>query len=55
MDAPDHASIDELTEIAFNRSEWRSMVHQLKGEGSYQTVLANTAAETEALINQLPA
>ena len=54
MDAPDHASIDELTEIAFNRSEWRSMVHQLKGEGSHQTVLANTAAETEALINQLP-
>ena len=54
MDCPDHDSIETLTEIAYDRKQWRSMVNQLAGKGTHGTVRANTEAETTALINALP-
>ena len=54
MDAPEHSSIEDLTELAFDRDRWRDYVRQLAGEGSGGTVRANSAADTQQLVDALP-
>ena len=53
MDAPVHESIEQRTELAFDRHQWRLHVAALAGEGEYDTQPTNTPEETKAAIDKL--
>ena len=53
MDAPVHESIEQRTELAFDRHQWRLHVAALAGEGDYDTQPTNTPEETKAAIDKL--
>ena len=54
MDSPVHNSIEELVEIARDRDQWRIHAEEIAGQGRFETMKANTAAETAAEIDALP-
>ena len=53
-DAPLHSSIEELTEIVFNKDLWRKYVAELNGKGHNNTQKASNVGETVVVLDPLP-